>query len=294
MRVLFIATILLSSPVWADQLVGQLNYGLSTDLGEDVSCYQDSLNGTEWKYCITTTKNSTNPDVLFEFHGISESENSWITKERDLSIRQAWHDLKLQPPTVVSLSFGQVWLLAEKNAAERSGLFELYRDTIYPRLLAKLGEIKGRKIALGASMGGFNVSQIYMKTPGFFDRYAMICPIVAELSPFADNYEIDRYVYLNHANPLRVHAMIKIAKDYFADPASFAKADVLGLVDEVKESRPPLYLSCSHEDPYGIYHGVETFKDKAIKRGLKVKFVDTHGGHCTIDPADLARYLVGE
>ncbi len=264
----------------------------TTALGEEVTCFKNSYQSRAWNYCIAKTVGSTNPDVLFEFHGIGEDEHAWINGNRDYLIREAWHTQHLQAPTVVSVSFGNVWLLAEKNAKPASGLFEIFRDVVYPKIWQKLGPIHGQKILLGASMGGFNGSQIYLKLPHLFDRYVLICPIIADVSPFSPQAAIQKYISSSGASPFRVYVMLNVARTYFSDEKSYDTAYPLQLAQKVlNASYPPVYLSCSYEDPYGIFKSVVAFKNLAASRGIQVGWRATHGPHCTIDDNEVARVL---
>ena len=270
----------------------QPTFSETTSLGEEVTCYKHVYQSRPWAYCITKTIGSTNPDVLFEFHGIGEDEHAWINNNRDILIRDAWHSQRLQPPTVVSVSFGNVWLLAQKNAEPQSGLFEIFRDIVYPKIWQKLGPIHGHKILLGASMGGFNASQIYLKLPHYFDRYVLICPIIADISPFSSSALMSQYISQTHAAPFRVYLMMDVAKTYFSDEKSYDTAYPLQLAKKVlNASYPPIYLSCSYEDPYGIFTSVRAFKNLAVNRGIQVGWRATHGPHCTIDDNEVARVL---
>ncbi len=143
-------------------------------------------------------------------------------------------------------------------------------------------------------MGGFNASQIYVKLPQLFDRYTMICPIINDVSPFASDSEVQQYISDTGASSLRVYAMIHIAKMFFSGPEAYEKADVFHLGATVLTNAfPDLFLAVSHEDPYGIYRGVERFKNLVSSKGINVKFVDTHGGHCAVDSDAIAKNLAG-
>lgn len=141
-------------------------------------------------------------------------------------------------------------------------------------------------------MGGFNASQIYLKLPHYFNRYVLICPIIANVSPFSPAAKIQQYITQNNANPFRVYMMMDIAKNYFPTAQSYNTAYPLFLAKKyLNASYPPIYLSCSHEDPYGIFNGVKEFAKLAQRRGVDVEWRGTHGPHCTIDDSEVARVL---
>ncbi len=291
MRLLVLISFFSSMFLSASSHAETFMYGLSTSFNEDVNCFNDSDKTVTWKYCITTTRDSTSGDVMFEFHGLAGSENSWISHKRNIAIRQAWQDLHLQAPTVVSLSFGPVWLLAEKNSAVKSGLYEEFRDVIYPRINQKLGVLKGKRLIIGASMGGFNASQIYLKNPSLFSKYLLECPIMTDITPYSSSADIQSYIDRNHASKLRVDTMLTISKEYFPTDKDYATAWQLKLAPILLSPlSPPAHMSCGDQDPYGIYNSVSQFKDIAISKGVNIQWQSMSGGHCVVDAVAIAKF----
>jgi hypothetical protein len=121
-----------------------------------------------WSACVTRTKGSRNPDVLYYLHGGEDDERQWskTTGYAEL-IRKRWQAKGFSPPAVAAVSFGRLWLLAEKNASPESGLFEEFTGTVMPTVESQLVERPRRRLLLGESMGGFNAAVLALKcTPG--------------------------------------------------------------------------------------------------------------------------------
>src|SRR5947209_5243815 len=77
-----------------------------------------------YDYCITRVAGSTNPDVIYHFHGLTQDHLAWVKDSLGVQIEKIWEQDRFAAPTVVSISFGQWWLLAEKNTKPQSGLYE--------------------------------------------------------------------------------------------------------------------------------------------------------------------------
>ncbi len=288
---MFILSLLLSFvPTNAETLYSSL----TTSLGETRNCYSDTYENRSWKYCITETNGSKSADVLYDFHGLGGSENDWLDKERNIQIRNYWKNHSLNAPVVASLSFGPVWILAEKNPSSFSGLYELFTQHIIDQIETKLKSYTGRRLLIGASMGGFNASQIFLKNPGLFDKYVMSCPIIANISLYASNAEILAYQQENHANWLKVRTMFGIGRQYFPDTTSWNTAWAIKLAEKnLNENFPPIHMSCGTADEYGIYKSVVEFKNLAVERGVNVTWESISGGaHCSTSPTTIAKFLI--
>jgi len=97
-------------------------------------------------------------------------------------VRSEWAKNHERVPTVISVSFGPVWLLAEKNGSPYSGLLNAFTEKVMPMLEAQLGGLHGRRLIVGESMGGFNTLQVALKTR-LFAKAAALCAPMAGVSP---------------------------------------------------------------------------------------------------------------
>lgn len=255
-------------------------------------------------YCIHTPIKNASNDILYYLHGAGGSEKTW--QDDDYypgQIRKEWSDQNAQFPTIVSLSFGEIWLLAEKNSSEWSGLFEVLTQKVIPTIEANLGGLKGRRLLVGESMGGFNSVQLALKSR-LFSRAAILCAPMSEMSPFATQGEIDATIYASRAwryyrdiAPAlvltNVKTMLEIVREFYPTADEWASGDPLQLAARAeKDGAPEIYLAAGAYDAFVLYEGNEKFASVLKKGGLAVDWRPQWGGHCAIDIPSLARFLV--
>ena len=76
------------------------------------------------RYCVHRAAGGVNGDVVYHLHGRNLEAEVWNDPTYFTALLQAyWQNAGLLPPTVVSLSYGPVWLLAPKGQAGGSGTF---------------------------------------------------------------------------------------------------------------------------------------------------------------------------
>lgn len=254
-------------------------------------------------FCVYPSPNSK--DVLYYFHGKDGSAKFWEDPNYyTAQIRQYWRGQRLHPPTVISVSFGPRWILADKNESPYSGLLPVFIRQVMPEIERSLGGVRGRRMVVGESMGGFNSIQVALKTP-FFERAAILCAPMAKISPFATPAEIDAFIlgskaYAYHGPKgsaliyKNVGEMIQIAQSVYPSPAAWSTGDPLQLV-RTKHMNPKLrlYVAAGFHDVYALYEGNEEFSRGLKKSGYMTDWRPQWGGHCAIDIPSLARFLAG-
>ncbi len=246
-----------------------------------------------WTYCTTTTQGSRNFDLLYHFHGRGGSATDWSDEDYySAMVRTEWARQQVQPPIVVSVSFGPIWLLVEKNKSPYSGLFEVFTRAVLPTVEKSLKHFSGRRMLVGESMGGFNASQIALKTGRAFDKVAILCPPMISLSPFAGEMEVDEFISSHKAKPDLVKGIIQLSQSFMPEMADWLSHAPLELAKTLVNSRSPnLYLSCGLYDEYGFFPGTELFAKMAFKQHARVQWRPLYGGHCAVDPISLALFL---
>lgn len=111
-----------------------------------------------WKYCFSAGAGKNARRLILQFHGGGESENTWFNSEGiGDQVRRSWRSSGVDEPSVVSISFGPMWLLSRKSSLPQSGLYEVFVNEVVPYIEKQLmnGHIVERAI-IGHSMGGFN------------------------------------------------------------------------------------------------------------------------------------------
>jgi Putative esterase len=245
------------------------------------------------RYCVHRAAGGVNGDVLYHLHGRNLEAEIWNDPTYFTAMVQGyWQRMGLLPPTVVSLSYGPVWLLAPKGQAEHSGLL----DTIGPHISAieaRIGQPR-RRLLMGESMGGLNSLVLGLSQPQRFDKVAALCPNVYLDSPFAPFSQIREAITRTGADPRIAFGLWQLARRYVADDGEWRRMSPLALIEAgaVQEARPSLYLSAGLYDRYGLYEGVERLALRAVQRGLPTEWHPLYGGHCAIDLASLGAFLI--
>ncbi len=245
------------------------------------------------RYCVHRAAGGVNGDVVYHLHGRNLEAEVWNDPSYFTAMVQAyWQNAGLLPPTVISLSYGPVWLLAPKGQAEQSGLL----DTIWPDISAieaRVGKPR-RRLLMGESMGGLNSLVLGLSHPQHFDKVAALCPNVYQDSPFASLGQIHAAMVRTGAEPGIIFGVWQLARRYVSHPDEWRRISPLALIEGVamQAASPSLYLSGGLYDRYGLYEGTERLAQRAAQRGLQTEWHPVYGGHCAIDIASLGAFLV--
>ncbi len=244
-------------------------------------------------YTIYRAENGVGDDIIYHLHGRNLDASIWTDATYFTSQVQAyWQRLSIKPPTVVVVSYGPVWLLTPKNSREESGLLDDFINRL-PEIESKLGKPK-RRILLGESMGGLNVLIAGLSRPEMFSKVASLCPGVYADSPFSDYSTITAAIKRTGADPKIIYGVAQLAKKYISNDEEWSAVSPILLIERADQNYPELYLSCGLYDNYGNFEGTETLANLAIKRGVKTTWHPLYGGHCAIDIASLADFLVSK
>lgn len=245
------------------------------------------------RYCVHRAAGGVNGDVVYHLHGRNLDAEVWNDPTYFTAQLQAyWQRAGLLPPTVISLSYGPVWLLAPKGQAESSGLL----DTVWPDIRAieaRVGQPQ-RRLLLGESMGGLNTLVLGLSQPQHFDKVAALCPAVYLDSPFTPLSRIHEAMVRTGADPRIVFGIWQLSRRYVSDAEAWRRLSPLALIEHaaVQGARPSLYLSAGLHDRYGLYEGTERLAQRATQRGVPTEWHPLYGGHCAIDIASLGAFLV--
>ncbi len=250
-----------------------------------------TVNGSpSWDYCISKPAGGSNTDVLYYFHGATQSATTWSQKRTTYYAQ--WESKRIDPPTVVAVSLGRIWVLAEKAGNPRGGLLDHFMQQMLPRIEKELGGVKGRRILMGESMGGFNVSQLVLKYPSYWDRAALLCPAILSVSPFASQTEISDYTRRTRASSLYVMGAVSMFQTYFSNDAAWKSSSPLDIGPGAFAGvMPKLLIACGSNDEFGFFEGAEKFADLA-KSGLgDSEWHATNGKHCSYPLKEVARFV---
>lgn len=245
------------------------------------------------RYCVHRAVSGVNGDVVYHLHGRNLEAEVWNDPSYFTALLQGhWQRQGTQPPTVVSLSYGPVWLLAPKGAAPNSGLLDSIQSDIQT-IEARLGPPR-RRLLMGESMGGLNSLVLGLSQGMRFDKVAALCPNVYQDSPFAPWRQVRAAMVRTGADPLTAFGVWHLARDYVSNDAEWQRISPLALVESAAKqaTRPSLYLSAGLYDRYGLFEGTERLAQRATQLGLSTEWHPLYGGHCAIDVASLGAFLV--
>lgn len=256
----------------------------------DYSCGSETQVGITFKYCIRHVDRLKNEDVIYFFHGLGGDEETWFTQTFGTGmIERKWH-WRGYDPTVVTVSFGQAWLLVNN---ERFQLLPYFEKVVMPFLEGKIGGLKsGKRMAIGQSMGGFNAAEAVLQRPGFFSRVALLCPAITTIGPFSSPEEIQEYIDRTGASPDKVQLLLEISQKVFVDQQDWKRHDPLKLLSTYRGIKPSLFVSTGMEDDYGFQEGSELFASIGRKENFKTTWVPVGGGHCNFDRRTTANFIM--
>lgn len=256
------------------------------------TCFNETTPVT-WTYCVHIPKNEPiNGDIAYLLHGRNLDENIWNDNTFYTSMIQSyWQKMKVPQPTVITVSFGPLWLLTQKGIQEKSGLLEVFADHIIPKIEAKVGQPK-RRILFGESMGGTNALVLGIKRNDLFDKVASLCPGVYKDSLFASSKIKKDFLNRTGADPKVIYAITQFAKDYIANDQEWNQFSVLKLIESVSNVKTQFYLSCGLYDKYGNFEGTEELASLVAKKSIGLQWHPQYGGHCSTDIALVAQFLV--
>ncbi|HEY0049531.1 MAG TPA: alpha/beta hydrolase-fold protein, partial [Pyrinomonadaceae bacterium] len=242
---------------------------------------------------VYRAENGVSDDVIYHLHGRNLDASVWNDDTYFTSQLQAfWQRLSIKPPTVVVVSYGPVWLLTPKNSREESGLLDDFINRL-PEIESKIGKPK-RRILLGESMGGLNVLIAGLSRPEMFSKVASLCPGVYLESPLSDYSTMRAGIKRTGADPKIIYGVTQLAKRYVSSSEEWKAISPISLIERADQNYPELYLSCGLYDRYGNFEGTEALADIALKKGVKTVWHPLYGGHCAIDIASLAGFLVAD
>lgn len=268
-----------------------LEVSFAGELSNECSTQVDG--GLQWSYCISRVEGSKNPDLVYYFHGIDGSEKDWV--EHSIPVREKWAKDGQDAPTVVSISFGTVWLLAPHSGSELTGmLMDFVMKAAIPQIESKLGGVHGRRMLVGRSMGGFNATELYLWYPEVFERVALLCPALSQISPFASDEEFEELIARTGALPTRVNRARDLGRFLFQNEANWRTVSPLLIAPLKVNSRyPKLFVSTGRQDDYGFFDGAEIFADLVHSQGVsEVEWYPVEGKHCEFDAQALAKFLI--
>ncbi len=243
-----------------------------------------------YSYCITKAPNSS-LDVLYYFHGGGGDANQWPTISKGIYLN--WESSGVQPPVVITISFGEYWLLVEPNGSENSGLLPVFQQAVMPQMeMLAVGGVAARRLLMGLSMGGFNSTQVLAKMPPeTFSRAVMACPALVNLSPFASEKEILEHSVQTGADIATLTSLSFIAKAFVPDEQTWnSQVNPYQLLPLIAANPVPLLIGINQLD-HNFKPGGDAFAQMLLPLKQLTQIQSWPGGHCALDSASIAQFL---
>jgi S-formylglutathione hydrolase FrmB len=256
-----------------------------------IAAQSQKFTSDKLSFTVYRAETGVSEDVIYYLHGRNLDDSIWNDDTYYTALLQSqWQKSSTKPPTVVVVSYGPVWILTPKNSTTASGLMDDFVARL-PEIESKIGKPRNR-ILLGESMGGLNVLVLGLSHPNLFSKIASLCPGVYIDSPFADFSTMRAAAKRTGADPKIGFGIVQMAKTYASNDEEWNSISPIKLIERADERYPELYLSCGIYDKFGNFEGTEVLANTAIKKGVKTKWHPLYGGHCAIDIASLAEFLV--
>lgn len=274
-----------------------MSYVATPVAGVEMRCLAEA-DPVPYSFCINRVVGSDNPDVVFHFHG-RNGDATWWNDAPAYSgeLYTEWAESKRAPPTVVSVSFGPLWLLTDQHREDASpGLMKVFLESVVPRVgreLASSGGARRRYLLIGESMGAVNALLVGLKTSAQFSKVASLC---APLATGGRDPSIGQVVSLVRRGSMTVRRalmLLAFSRRFYPSDAFWAENAPLPLSERAFTSPPPaFFITCGRTDEWGCLEGSEVLVNNLRAHGARVDWWPRPGGHCDIDPRPLAAFLV--
>jgi len=246
----------------------------------------------KWSFCITKVPGSKNENVLYHFHGRNGNATWWNDKTYHTGkVHKQWLSMEKDPPSVISISFGKLWMLTAKK--DNKGLIDTFVNKIMPNVEARLGHKVGDRMLFGISMGGVNSIFASLHRPSLFKKTAVLCsplPTISHHSSFSKMFD---YYKTSSISLYRTAMKIYMSWKFFSTQEIW---DINNPVDILKNktftSLPDFYVSCGKKDDWDCMNGSQAFVNELKRIGQSVEWVPREGGHCDIDHKSVASFLI--
>lgn len=260
--------------------------------GVEMTCFQETA-PVPWSYCINRLPDSANQDLLYYLHARNGNPTWWNDRAYHTGrLYETWRANRQDPPTVVAVSFGKLWMLSDYDPELDGGLFKVFTDTVIPTVEAQIDIRQGQRLLAGISMGGFNTLLLALKSDGVFSRAAAICSPLPTVSNHDGLMAILGAARETGTSTKRALMLWAFGRRFYPTRQVWAANDPLSLSRGFSaEAGPALYLTCGRADDWGCFLGSEQLAANIEQAGGDIQWVPRDGGHCDIDYTSLGAFL---
>ncbi|MGH1345937.1 MAG: alpha/beta hydrolase-fold protein [Nannocystales bacterium] len=250
----------------------------------EMTCTEQS-DPIPWGLCVTREPGSSSRDLLVHLHGRRGTARWWNDKTYyTAELYEHWRTAGVDPPTVVSISFGPLWMLTDKTGAA-------FRESILAQARARAEAVAGHEFSrirlVGESMGGYNALLAGLDADLPFDRVAALCPPLTTTSPFGAGL----FSRFRESSVREGFMLLAFSRAFFEGDADWRQTDPVARVLAGEAFGPALFMSCGEHDPWGCLQGGQALTDAIGAQGGDVQWRVLPEGHCAIDTEGLAAFL---
>lgn len=239
-----------------------------------------------WSYCVHRQPRSRSRDLVVHFHGRRGTERWWNDKTYYTGeLYEHWRDAGVDAPTVVSVSFGPLWVLTGETG-------EAFKHDVLAEARTEAQEWAGhtfdRQHLVGESMGGYNALLTAFDAELGFDRIAALCPPLSERSPFGRGV----MARITESSPREAFMLLAFSRAFFEDEDDWRATDPVARALAGERPQSELLLTCGEHDPWGCLAGGRALTDAIQANGGEAEWVVLPEGHCAIDTERVAEFLI--
>lgn len=256
-------------------------------------CFAENL-PVPYSFCINTVQGSKNHDLLYHFHG-RNGDATWWNDQNCYSgkLQAAWKEKGQDTPTVVTVSFGKLWLLTEPTDHNSNALHEIFLKNVMPRIEKEITGSIAKRMVVGESMGGLNALMTGLKSDSPFSKVAALCAPLATVSPYASIFDIYHYIMNSSTSIKRAFMMLYFSRKLYPDETTWKNNDPVQTSQSYRShSGTFFYVTCGAKDTWGCMDGSQEVVKNLKASNTQVEWVPRPGGHCDIDTQSLAEFLI--
>lgn len=279
-------------------LIGCMQKSLP-ELDLETSC-ADVSGTVPWTYCLSQTVGSDPSNVVYFFHEGGTDESIWSANNNlGRAIRDEWRQMpEVQPPVVVSISFGENWFATPGNPKVgangfRFGLKSVLLSDVIPHVETNiLNQSVVSRHLLGLSMGSYNAAQLAFQDRYEFSSVSLLCPALA--IPVRQDGETNANMAQRLQADLKyLEQMLEIADSVLENGESAERYSILAYAETSTPNSMSFYISSGREDEFGFFGpALELHRLLKSNPAVHSTFVPLDGGHCNFDPSSLARFIL--
>lgn len=248
-----------------------------------------SKKGWSFSYCYGIDKSSEANSVLYFFHGVSGDVKNFWNRHASSNVRYLWRKTDPNTPIWVSVSMGRIGLLSGMGKEKR--FVEKIMPFIESRLSAQTQKPITKRIALGVSMGGANVTNLIFNPDSHLSRAFLVCPAIGTFENYTKE-EIAAYIKRTSAMKFAFGIAMMLLPYEFLNQSYFDAYDPLMRGQRaLSPSTPPIYIQTSSKDQFGFQEGGRLFAMVARIKGAPVSFEELKGPHCVFKPKTVVDFL---